>query len=283
MQDLPDDLTQGIARYTDTAVELAMAYGPRLLLAIFTLLVGLWIIRMVHRGIDKAMDQAKVEPTLQRFLLSLANVLLKGVLFVSVITMIGVETTSFIAMLGAAGLAVGLALQGSLANFAGGVLILFFKPFKLGDVIEAQGYTGIVHEIQIFNTILRTLDNQQVIIPNGLLSNNCIKNVFAEETRRVDLKFGVSYSDDVAHVRAVLEEVIAKDTRILSEPSHDIFLAEHGDSSINFIVRVWVDSDDYWPVYFAMHEAVKLAFDAQGISIPFPQRDVHMIPAAAGA
>jgi small conductance mechanosensitive channel len=281
MQELPDNITEGLARYTDTAVELSMAYGPKLLLAILTLILGLWLIRMVHRGIDKAMDSAKVEPTLQRFLLSLANVVMKGVLFVSVITMIGVETTSIIAMLGAAGLAIGLALQGSLANFAGGVLILFFKPFKLGDVIEAQGYTGIVHEIQIFNTILRTLDNQQVIIPNGLLSNNCIKNLFAEDTRRVDMKFGVSYGDDVAHVRSVLEGVIAKDPRILKAPAHDIFLAEHADSSINFIVRVWVDSDDYWPVYFGMYEAVKLAFDAQGVTIPFPQRDVHMIPVAA--
>jgi small conductance mechanosensitive channel len=184
-------MQESLQRYTDKAVELSMSYGPKLLLAILTLIIGLWLIRIVYRGVDAAMDRANVEPTLQRFLLSLTSVLLKGLLFVSVITMIGVETTSIIALLGAAGLAVGFALQGSLGNFAGGVLILYFKPFKVDDVIEAQGFTGVVYEIQIFNTIIKTLDNQRVIIPNGLLSNDCIKNVFAEPTRRVDLTFGM--------------------------------------------------------------------------------------------
>ncbi len=270
-----------LERYGDTFVQLSMSYGPKLLLAIVTLFVGLWMIRLVHKGVDRGMDRAKVEPTLQRFLLSLTSVILKGLLFVSVITMIGVETTSVIAMLGAAGLAIGLALQGSLGNFAGGVLILFFKPFKVGDVIEAQGHLGRVHEIQIFNTILKTLDNQRVVIPNGLLSNDCIKNVFAEPTRRVDLTFGVSYEDDVAKVRRVLEEVVAADQRILSDPVHDIFMSAHADSSINFLVRVWVDTNDYWPVYFGTIEAVKLAFDREDITIPFPQRDVHFFPAQA--
>lgn len=269
-----------LERYGDTAVQLTMSYGPKLLLAIITLFVGLWLIRLVHRGIDRGMDRAGVEATLQRFLLSLTNVVLKGVLFVSVITMIGVETTSIIAMLGAAGLAVGLALQGSLANFAGGVLILFFKPFKVGDVIEAQGHLGRVHEIQIFNTILKTLDNQRVVIPNGLPSNDCIVNVFAEERRRVDLSFGVSYEDDVAKVRSVLEAVVAADQRILREPAHEIFMSAHADSAINFLVRVWVSSDDYWPVHFGTIEAVKLAFDREDITIPFPQRDVHFFNAS---
>lgn len=273
------DLEARLDRYGDIAVELSMSYGPKLLLALVTLIVGLWLIRLVHKGVDKGMDRAGVEPTLQRFLLSLTSVLLKGVLFVSVITMIGVETTSIIAMLGAAGLAVGLALQGSLANFAGGVLILFFKPFKAGDVIEAQGHLGRVREIQIFNTLLTTLDNQLVVIPNGLLSNDCIKNVFSEPTRRVDMTFGVSYEDDVAHVRRVLEEVVAADARVLKDPGHEIFMSAHADSSINFLVRVWVDSDNYWPVYFGTIEAVKLAFDREKISIPFPQRDVHLFNA----
>ena len=271
------DIQSRLERYGDIAVELSMSYGPKLLLALITLLVGLWLIRLVHKGVDKGMDRAGVEPTLQRFLLSLTSVLLKGVLFVSVITMIGVETTSIIAMLGAAGLAVGLALQGSLANFAGGVLILFFKPFKAGDVIEAQGHVGRVREIQIFNTLLLTLDNQLVVIPNGLLSNDCIKNVFHEPTRRVDMTFGVSYGDDVAHVRRVLEEVVAADDRILKDPAHEIFMSAHADSSINFLVRVWADSDDYWPVYFGTIEAVKLAFDREEITIPFPQRDLHLM------
>jgi small conductance mechanosensitive channel len=263
-------------RYADTAVELSMSYGPKLLLAIFTLLLGLWLIRLVNKGVSRAMEHGKIDETLRPFLGSLTNVVLKGVLFVSVISMIGVETTSLIAMLGAMGLAIGLALQGSLANFAGGVLILFFQPYKVGDVIEAQSFVGVIKEIQIFNTIMLTLDNQRVIIPNGIMSNDCIKNVFAEDTRRVDMVFGVSYTDDVAKVRSVLQEVISKDNRILADPGPDIFLAEHGDSSINWKVRVWVESADYWPVYFAMHEEVKLAFDREQISIPFPQRDVHL-------
>jgi small conductance mechanosensitive channel len=278
---LTTDLDTRMQHYSDVAVELSMSYGPKLLLAILTLFLGLWFIRLVHRGIDRGMDRAGVEATLQRFLLSLTNVVLKGILFISVFSMIGVETTSLIAMLGAAGLAVGLALQGSLANFAGGMLILFFKPFEVGDVIEAQGHLGRVYEIQIFNTILKTLDNQRVIIPNGMLSNDCIKNVFVEATRRVDLTFGVSYDDDVAKVRRVLEEVIAADDRILASPEHEIFMSAHADSSINFLVRVWVDSEVYWPVYFGMIEAVKLAFDREDITIPFPQRDVHFFSAAS--
>lgn len=270
-----------LERYVDPAVELGMAYGPKLLLAIITLILGLWFIRLMLRGIDKAMDRAKVEPTLQRFLLSLTSVGLKALLFVSVITMIGVETTSIIAMLGAAGLAVGLALQGSLSNFAGGVLILFFKPFKVDDVIDAQGFVGVVHEIQIFNTILKTLDNQRVVIPNGLLSNGCIKNVFVEPTRRVDLKFGVSYGDSIPRVREVLESVIARQTHVLADPGHEIYVSEHADSSVNFLVRVWCNSENYWPVHFQMIEDVKIAFDEAGVTIPFPQRDLHLPSAAA--
>jgi small conductance mechanosensitive channel len=279
---MPDDIQLDLEGYANTAVELIMGYGPKLLLALFTLIVGLWVIRLVDRGVDRAMQTAKMEPTLQRFLTSLTNVMMKGILFVSVITMIGVETTSIIALLGAAGLAIGLALQGSLANFAGGVLILFFKPFKLGDLIEAQGHLGVVQEIQIFNTILITLDNQKVVIPNALLSNGCVKNVFAESTRRVDMTFGVSYEDDVLQVKAVLQSLIDADDRILADPSSEIYVSEHADSSVNFLVRVWVASENYWATYFHMHEQVKLAFDREGITIPFPQRDVHFPGGSAG-
>ena len=281
---MPDDIMpKEVSVYTDKAIDLAMSYGPKLILAIITLLVGLWLIRMLVRGFDRAMDTAKLEPTLQRFLVNLTSVALKAVLLVSVVQMLGVETTSLIAMVGAAGLAIGLALQGSLANFAGGVLILFFKPFKLGDVIEAQGYTGVVNEIQIFNTILLTLDNQRVVIPNGMLSNDCIKNVFAEDTRRVDLTFGVSYGDEIPKVRAVLQSVIGDFDAILADPGTEIYVSEHADSSVNFLVRVWVNSEDYWPTHFGIIEAVKIAFDREGISIPFPQRDVHMIASGQAA
>jgi small conductance mechanosensitive channel len=227
------------------------------------------------------MLRSDVETTLRGFLHNLISWGLKFILIVVVITMIGVETTSIVAMLGAAGLAVGLALQGSLANFAGGVLILLFRPFRVDDVIEAQGYLGRVKQIQIFNTIINTLDNKRIVIPNGLLSNGPVTNLFHEPIRRVDLKFGVSYSDDIAKVRRVLEEVIAGVDHVLTDPGHEIWLAEHADSSINFIVRVWTESANYWPVHFAMMEQTKLAFDRNDITIPFPQRDVHMHGASA--
>lgn len=271
---------ENLDQYWEQLISLAIAYGPRLLLAIITLVIGLKLIKWVMRLLGSSMTRREVDQTLRGFLESLTSIGLKFLLLITVAAMVGVETTSFIALLGAAGLAVGLALQGSLANFAGGVLILFFKPFKVGDIIDAQGYLGTVDHIQIFNTILRTLDNERVIIPNGILSNGCIKNVFAEETRRVDLTFGVSYSDDIARVREVLEGLIAADERILKDPPHDIFLGEHGASSINFFVRLWVVSDDYWPVHFDMLEKTKIAFDEASISIPFPQRDVHLVQAA---
>ncbi len=259
------------------AQNLALTYGPNLLLAILTLIVGWWIIkRVVHVG-DRAMERSQVEGTLRGFLASMVGIVLKALLLISVASMIGIETTSFIAMLGAAGLAVGLALQGSLANFAGGVLILFFRPFKVGDLIEAQGFLGIVKEIQIFVTILTTLDNRRIIIPNGPLSNGCITNLNAESIRRIDMTFGISYGDDVLKAKEVIQKVISKDERILQDPPADVFVSEHGDSSVNFVVRPWVHPDHYWDVYFHMHEQLKLTFDREGISIPFPQRDVHLI------
>jgi small conductance mechanosensitive channel len=266
-------------KYIEPMIEPATTYGSKLLLAVAVLAIGWWLVGRLMALMNKAMERARVEVTLRRFLRSLVGIGLKVVLLIIFASMVGVETASLIALLGAAGLAVGLALQGSLANFAGGVLILFFRPFKAEDVIEAQGFVGIVQEIQIFNTILRTLDNQRVVIPNALLSNGCVKNLFAEPTRRVDLKFGISYGDDIAKTRRVFQELLDADDRVLANPPADIFLAEHGESSINFLVRPWVKSADYWPVYFDMMEAVKLAFDREGISIPFPQRDVHFYPA----
>lgn len=272
-----------VEQLTQTATELVMSYGPKLFLAFLTLIVGFWIIKRVLAMFDVALERSQIEITLRRFFVNLGGILLKALVIISVASMVGVETTSFIAMLGAAGLAVGLALQGSLANFAGGVLILFFKPFKVGDLIEAQGYLGIVKEIQIFVTILTTLDNQRIIIPNGLLSNGCLTNLNAEPHRRVDMTFGISYGDDVLQAKRVLQEVVASDTRVLAEPAAEVYVKEHAESSINMLVRVWVRPENYWDVYFHMHEQVKLTFDREGISIPFPQRDVHMIPASKTA
>jgi len=267
-----------IQPYLDKAIELSMAYLPKVVLALVTLVVGFWIIKRVIKGMNRVLGHKAVDDTLQKFLTSFIDVLLKILLLVAVAGMVGVETTSFIAMLGAIGLAVGLALQGSLGNFAGGVLILFFKPYRLGDIIEAQGYTGRVWDIQIFNTILITYDNQRIVIPNGLMSNGCIKNIFVEPQRRVDIEFGISYGDSIEQARAAIQSVIDNDDRILSGEQFDpnIFVSAHADSSINMLTRVWVNSEDYWPVYFGLFEQVKYAFDKASITIPFPQRDVHL-------
>ncbi len=202
--------------------------------------------------------------------------MLKVLLVISVVSMLGVQMTSFIAMLGAAGLAVGLALQGSLANFAGGVLLLLFKPFKVGDFIEAQSFTGTVNAIQVFNTVLKTPDNKTIVIPNGNLSNGAITNFTAEKNRRVEWNFGIGYADDLKKAKEILTQLVKSDSRILNEPESLVAISELGDSSVNFVVRAWVKLEDYWSVNFDMKEKVKLTFDEQGISIPFPQRDVHV-------
>jgi len=266
-----------VEHYLTIFGEMVLNFGSKVFVAILVFIIGSWIIKRIMNLFDLAMSKKKVEKTLHQFLISIVSIAFKAILIIIVASMIGVETASLIAVLGAAGLAVGLALQGSLANFAGGILILFFKPFKAGDVIDAQGYVGTVQEIQIFNTIILTLDNQRVIIPNGLLSNGCVKNVFVEKTRRVDMTFGISYDDDVKKAKAVLQRVMDADERVLKDPAVDIFVSAHADSSVNFLVRPWVKSEDYWPVYFATHEAVKIAFDEEGITIPYPQRDVHII------
>jgi len=256
--------------------QLTMQFGVQLISAIAVLVLGWWFIGRLVNMISTSMNKAGVEVTLQKFLHSFISIALKAVLLIIFASMVGVETASLIAVLGAAGLAIGLALQGSLSNLAGGILVLFFKPFKVGDVIEAQGYIGTVAEIQIFNTFIRTLDNQQVFIPNGLLSNGCVKNVFAEPIRRVDMTYGISYNDDLAKAKQVVRDTLNNNKLILKEPMADVFISAHADSSVNLTVRPWCNSENYWEVYFETHEALKVAFDREGIVIPFPQRDVHI-------
>lgn len=217
-----------------------------------------------------------METTLRRFLNSLSNIGLKGLLLISVASMLGIETTSFIAVLGAAGLAIGLALQGSLANFAGGVLILIFRPYKVGDFVEAAGQSGIVKSIEIFSTVLTTGDNKTIILPNGSISNSAVINYSTQETRRVDLVFGIGYDDDLRRAKAVLESLINADERILKDPEPMVVVSNLGDSSVDITTRSWVNAADYWGVYFDLVENVKLAFDEEGISIPYPQTDVHL-------
>lgn len=263
--------------YIEQGASLAVEYAPKLALAIITLIVGFIVIKAFVKFLRRTMTKKEVDPSLIPFTVSLANVTLKAMLLISVASMIGIQTTSFVAILGAAGLAIGLALQGSLANFAGGVLILMFKPFKVGDVIEAQGFIGIVKGIQIFNTIINTFDNKKVIIPNGAISSGSITNFSAEEYRRVDMEFGIGYGDDIKKAKEVLDKLIASDSRIINEPAEPfVAVKELGASSVNFVVRVWAKADDYWGIYFDMQENVKLTFDKEGISIPFPQTDVHL-------
>ncbi len=264
-----------VDQYVQKAIELAIEYAPQLLLAVLTLIIGLWIINRLLNLTDKSL-QKKFDPTLTKFIHSLASVMLKALLLISVASMIGIETTSFIAVLGAAGLAIGLALQGNLSNFASGVLILTFKPFRVGDVIDGAGYVGTVREIQIFTTVLMTPDNRKVIIPNSNLANNPLINIGAEATRRVDMLFGIGYGDDIDKAKDVIKSIIEADARILKDPAPLVVVSELADSSVNITVRTWVATADYWGVYFDMHETVKKKFDQEGISIPFPQRDVHL-------
>ena len=262
--------------YTEKAVELIMAYGPKLLLAIVVLLIGLWIIKLVVKAFRKAMDKGGMDVSLQGFLAGLVSILLKALLFISVASMIGIATTSFIAILGAAGLAIGLALQGSLANFAGGVLILLFKPFKVGDFINAQGHAGTVEAIKIFFTTLKTPDNKTIIIPNGGLSNSSIVNFSTEARRRVDMTFGIGCADDIQKAKGILNRLIQTDTRILKDPEPAVVVSELADSSVNFTMRAWCDAADYWGIFFDMQEKVKGAFDKEGVTIPFPQQELHV-------
>lgn len=270
------DQLENVDKYVDTAVEMGMAYAPKLLLAALTLIIGMWIIGSIVKGLNAAFERGGMEATLRKFIRNLISVGLKALLLISVASMIGIETTSFIAVLGAAGLAVGLALQGSLGNFAGGVLILLFRPYKVGDFIDTCGHAGTVQEIGIFNTTMTTPDNKTIIIPNGAISNGSITNFSTQPTRRVDVQFGIGYGDDLKKAKEVLKGLIEADERIHKDPEPVIFISSLGDSSVNIMTRSWVNASDYWAVTWDLTENAKLAFDAAGITIPFPQRDVHL-------
>ena len=258
------------------ASKIAVEYGPKLIGAIVVFIIGIWIIKLLIKGFGKMLNKRKTDETLKPFLKSIVGALLKIMLLISVLGMVGIEMTSFIAILGAAGLAVGLALSGTLQNFAGGVMLMIFKPFKVGDYIDAQGYTGIVSEIQIFNTILKSLDNKTIIIPNGGLSTSSMTNYSTEATRRVDWTFGIGYGDDVSKTKEVIKKLCDEDSRILKNPESFIAVSELGDSSVNFAVRAWVKADDYWGVFFDMNEKVYKTFEKENLNIPFPQMDVHL-------
>lgn len=254
----------------DKGYELVMDFGPKILAAIAIWIIGSWLIKKIIKGTKKVMSKKNYDESLQKFLVNLLGWILKIILIVSILGTLGVETTSFAAILAAAGLAIGMALQGSLGNFAGGVLIMIFKPFKIGDLIEAQGELGVVKEIEIFTTKLTGLSNREIIIPNGSLSNGNIINYTTEGTRRVDLTFGVGYDSDIKKTKEVLMDVLASHPKVLKEPAPTVNVSELADSSINFAVRPWSTADDYWDVYFGITENVKEALDKAGIEIPYP-------------
>jgi len=258
------------------AKDLIAVFGLRVVAAIATFIIGRWVAMILKRVIVGLMNKSKVEPTLVSFVGNVSYAFLLVFVVLAALGQLGIQTASFVAIIGAAGLAVGLALQGSLANFAAGVLMIIFRPFKVGDFVDAGGVMGTVEDIQIFTTQLKTPDNKTIIVPNSAVTSGSITNFSAKPTRRVDMVFGVSYTDDIDRVKQVISEVLEADDRILKDPAPTIGLAELGDSSVNFAVRPWANAADYWGVFFDTHERMKKRFDAEGISIPFPQRDVHM-------
>ena len=258
-----------------------LEFAINLVTAIIIFYLGRLVVRVLTRGMRKVMEAQEVDKTLISFTSNLASTVLLTVVIIASVGALGVQTTSFIAVLGAAGLAIGLALQGSLSNFAAGVLIVLFRPYKVGDWIEAAGISGGVEEVQILTTILKTGDNKQVIVPNAQIMNSIITNYSANDTRRVDMVVGVSYDDDLDKVRSTLEELVAAEDRILDDPCCTIAVSALADSSVNFVVRPWVKTSDYWGVMFDMTEAIKKRFDKDGISFPFPQQDVHVYKATA--
>ncbi len=260
----------------EQVTSMAVDFAPTLLMAIITLILGFWIIKKITGVLNKAMARRNLDATIRPFLTSLLSVGLKVLLLLSVAGMFGIETTSFIAILGAMAFAIGMALQGSLGNFASGVMILLFKPYKVGDLVEVQGQTGIVNEIQIFNTVLLTLDNKKIILPNSIVTSGAIINISGQGEIRVDMTFGIGYSDDIDKARAIIQKVADSCPQVLKEKPVDIFISELADSSVNFAVRPWCKSDYYWDVYFYMHENIKKQMDQNNISIPFPQMDVHI-------
>jgi len=256
---------------------LGIDFGIKAITALVIFYVGRIVARFAAKGIRKVMQSQEVDKILESFISNLAYWAMMTFVIIAAINQIGVQTTSLIAIMGAAGLAIGLSLQGSLANFAAGVLIVMFRPYRVGDFVEAAGIAGTVVQVQILTTILKTGDNKQIVVPNGQIMGSIITNYSANETRRVDLTIGVGYDDDIDKVRSTLQDLIDADERILKDPSPLIAVSELADSSVNFTVRTWVKSADYSGVFFGLTEAIKKRFDAEGISFPYPQRDVHLI------
>ncbi len=262
--------------WLETLKTLGATYGLKIIGALALLLIGRWVAMAIRGGLRRVLDKRSLDPIITSFVVNLAYIGLLAFVVLAALEVVGVKTTSFAAVIAAAGLAIGLALQGSLSNFAAGFLLIIFRPFKKGDYIEAGGTAGVVEEIQVFTTVMKTPDNKKVIVPNsGIMGGNII-NYSAHATRRVDWVFGVSYADDIDKVKATIKRVIEAEPRIHADPAPVIVLSSLGDSSVNFTARAWVNVPDFWNVFFETNEKMKKAFDAEGISIPFPQRDIHL-------
>lgn len=265
-------LEEIIKTITKSVIEVAL----KILVALVIYYIGRWIIRRIKRVITRIFEKKGLEISLKSFLLNLVNISLMLILITIIVGVLGIDTTSFVALFASAGLAVGMALSGTLQNFAGGVMILVLRPYRVGDYIEAQGQAGTVKDIRLFNTVLNTTDNKTIIIPNGGISTGIVNNYSAEPTRRVDWIFGIAYGNDYDTAKATIAELLAKDSRVLQDPAPFIALQSLGDSSVNIVVRAWTASADYWGVYFDMNEKVYKIFPEKGLSIPFPQMDVHL-------
>jgi len=267
------ELPQEIMNYV---IEITSNFGLKLLTALIVVIVGKQLVKILLKVIKVALEKANTEETVRIFIANLLNTVFTVIIFVAAINQLGVETTSIIALLGAAGLAIGLALQGSLANFAAGILIVIFRPYKVGDYIEAGTNVGTVKDIQIFSTVLRTPDNKAIVVPNGSIMDGSITNYSEQPTRRIDIIASCSYQDDLDKVKQVLKTILDSEDRILTEPKPQIAVSELAESSVNFIVRPWVNSSDYLPVMYSLLEQIKKTFDQEGISIPYPQSDIHI-------
>ena len=265
-----------LGKVLDTLTVWVTQYSVKLVAAILIIIIGRWISRRISRLLGRLLEKNNVDVTLVRFAENLTYYVLIVVVLIAAVGQLGINTTSFLTIVGMAGLAIGLALKDSLSNFAAGVMLTLFRPFRVGDFVEAGGVTGTVQGITIFNTILNTIDNKRVIVPNSVVTSNVITNVTANTTRRVDLVIGISYDDDVAKAKEVLTGIINAEKRILPDPAPKIAVSELGDSSVNFVVRPWVKTEDYWDVYFDLTEKIKITLDKEGISIPYPQQDVHL-------
>ena len=265
-----------MSKYSELAITYTSEYGLKIIAALLIFIIGKWFVKKVTKMTKNLMNKAKVDTTLVEFTESVIYFALLLMVVLASLNTLGVNTTSFVAVFGAASLAIGLALQGSLANVGAAVLIIVFRPFKVGDFVDAGGATGKVEDINLFSTIIAPVDNRTIIVPNSAIVSKNITNYSMKENRRVDHTFGIGYDDDLKLAKNTLLEIINADERILQEPEPFVAVSELGDSSVNFVVRAWVKSDDYWDVHFDMLERVKLTFDEKGISIPYPQMDVHM-------